>query len=558
MLLCLPLSGGTTYYIVVDGYSGDAGSYQFYMDPSYWNVGGEVVASATEISSLPFLGFGFTCPWANNYDETCPYSGSTSQDVVYAYSPLWSEHVDIDLCLSQFDTKLYVYEDAVTPGDPYACNDDYYFDGECGVYASAIMNLELRGGHTYYIVVDGYDGYCGYYMLHMDSYDPVYEVVVNASGAGLYPTIQDGVWAVADGGTVWLGDGDFSGPGNNAIYGTGREITVRSQSGDPEACRINCNTLAAPSYPMKPGASGSLGRRGPIREFPDGRSLPRGNWGLVFWDGETSATVLQDVGFMNATETALYVWFSSPTIRNCVFIGNGGMDAGGISLWVSESQIENCYFEQNIGNRGGGIFALECALDIDECRFVQNLAFDRGGGIYLSPTSAANQDTRIRNSLFAQNTSNLGGGLFQDVAFPGAEVFIQNCTFAENVAGVGSAIALQSGDMKLWMSLIAFNSGGIGVECDVPGTLDVACTNIFGQPAGDWADCLAPFAGIDHNMWLNPEFCCILGTGIYTLQSDSPCAPANNPCGLLVGCDNVNCGESNTALTTWGDLKRLY
>lgn len=119
--------------------------------------GGENVASAFILAGpLPFNTAGTTLGYADDYDEVCPYTGSTAPDVVYSYTPPAGVTVDIDLCGSSFDTKLYIYENAVTPGFPFDCNDDFYFDGPCGQYVSKIEGLFLAGGNTYYIVIDGY------------------------------------------------------------------------------------------------------------------------------------------------------------------------------------------------------------------------------------------------------------------------------------------------------------------------------------------------------------------------------------------------------------------
>lgn len=127
-------------------------------------VGGEDVANAVVIMELPYADGGDTCGFLDDYDEVCPYSGSTSPDVVYQYTPTGDGLVDITLCqgATAYDTKLYVYEDEVTPGAPFACNDD-----ECPGYVSELMGLQLNLGHTYFIVVDGYYGDCGYYDLDM-------------------------------------------------------------------------------------------------------------------------------------------------------------------------------------------------------------------------------------------------------------------------------------------------------------------------------------------------------------------------------------------------------
>ena len=71
--------------------------------------------------------------------------------------------VNITLCNgSDYDTKLFVYQDMHTPGAPYACNDD-----ECPGYVSELMNLQLALGHTYYICIDGWSSDCGNYIIDM-------------------------------------------------------------------------------------------------------------------------------------------------------------------------------------------------------------------------------------------------------------------------------------------------------------------------------------------------------------------------------------------------------
>ncbi|MCD4691160.1 hypothetical protein K8S17_06820 [bacterium] len=135
-------------------------------------VGGETIATATVIAGLPYTDAGNTCVFADDYDEACPYTGSTSPDCVYAFTPGVDMTVDMFLCMSSYDTKIFVYENVHTPGAPYACIDD---NGDCAnfntyLYQSWLTEVALFAGNTYYIVVDGYGGDCGDYILD------VYEV----------------------------------------------------------------------------------------------------------------------------------------------------------------------------------------------------------------------------------------------------------------------------------------------------------------------------------------------------------------------------------------------
>ena len=54
------------------------------------------------------------------------------------------------------------------------------------------------------------------------------------------PTIQAGIVAAAEGDTVLLMDGAFTGPGNRDIDFVGKAVTVRSTGGDPTMCVIDC------------------------------------------------------------------------------------------------------------------------------------------------------------------------------------------------------------------------------------------------------------------------------------------------------------------------------
>lgn len=118
--------------------------------------GGETIADALEVP-FPFSDTGATCDNIDDYDEQCPYSGSTSPDVVYTFVPPYSCSVDIDLAGSTYDTKAYVYDADL---NVVACNDDYYPD-----YVSLLQAVPFDGGQRYYLVIDGYGGDCGEYVV---------------------------------------------------------------------------------------------------------------------------------------------------------------------------------------------------------------------------------------------------------------------------------------------------------------------------------------------------------------------------------------------------------
>jgi len=132
--------------------------------PSGDRQGGEDVFSATVIPALPYSDSGTTTGHYDDYDEICPYSGSTSPDVVYSFNVTQPNFfVNVDLCGSAYDTKTYIYD---ANFNLVACNDDYWYDSTCGYYPSFIEEAIVPVGQIY-IVVDGYYGAYGNYVINV-------------------------------------------------------------------------------------------------------------------------------------------------------------------------------------------------------------------------------------------------------------------------------------------------------------------------------------------------------------------------------------------------------
>jgi len=142
--------------------------------PTYeGRVGGEDIEHAVVIPpNFPwtYTDAGNTCDFLDDYDEVCPYTGSVAPDVVYSLTPYNYMCLTVSLCNSFYDTKLYIYEDEWTPGEPYACNDDADCYSPPVPFTSEIGFVVLYPGHTYYIVVDGYGADCGDYVLELSEW----------------------------------------------------------------------------------------------------------------------------------------------------------------------------------------------------------------------------------------------------------------------------------------------------------------------------------------------------------------------------------------------------
>jgi hypothetical protein len=124
--------------------------------------GGETMADAIPIETLPFSDTGATCDNRNDAGLSCA-GGAASADVFYVLSPTRDMVIDASLCGSAYDTALGIYEDGIE----IACSDDF-----CGLQ-SDIDNLFVHGGRTYHIQVDGFgSSACGSYVLNVTERPP--------------------------------------------------------------------------------------------------------------------------------------------------------------------------------------------------------------------------------------------------------------------------------------------------------------------------------------------------------------------------------------------------
>ncbi|MBI88843.1 MAG: hypothetical protein CMG60_02045 [Candidatus Marinimicrobia bacterium] len=153
--------------------------------------GGETVEDAVTITEFPTTLTGTIVGYDNDYD--CNDIGtSESGDVVYSITPENDMVVDLSLCYSSYDTKIFVFENeagnfATTVYGEWACNDDYYYgeqQGDCTQWSSAIQGVSMAAGNTYYIVIDGWNGEEGDYVLDIEPFNPHigYAIYDNSSG----------------------------------------------------------------------------------------------------------------------------------------------------------------------------------------------------------------------------------------------------------------------------------------------------------------------------------------------------------------------------------------
>jgi hypothetical protein len=128
--------------------------------------GSDLPDGTVSIPSLPFSDTGSTVGAGDEFDAVCPFTGSTSPDEFYAFSPAADVSIVVSLCNSGYDTKVYILDSSFAE---IACNDD-----ACGPdgFRSELDCTLLEGGETYHIAVDGFGGDSGTYEIHVEECTP--------------------------------------------------------------------------------------------------------------------------------------------------------------------------------------------------------------------------------------------------------------------------------------------------------------------------------------------------------------------------------------------------
>lgn len=380
-----------------------------------------------------------------------------------------------------------------------------------------------------------------------------------------YPTIQMGVNAAVSGDTVLVAPGIYRLAGNCDIQFGGRRLVVRSSAG-AESTVIDCGATPFDLH----------------RAF-------------FIHEGETSGRI---AGF---------------TIRNGRAATNGGIPqtlGGGVCVYHASMAIEGCVVQSCFAGLGGGIGALSSTITVENCQIVNNGA-ERGAGFFSDDGTPV-----ILDSFIAGNTAGgTAGGVLLYVAHGGA---IRRCKIVGNIAGVGGGMRLDTIESlpvtTIEESIIAGNAGG-GVDCyaviagrvqfnnctitgnnaiygggislctsaialnrtiirdncaDQDDDVSVTCFEppasiVFSccafNPAGLGAGGTYTYSG--PQVVTDPRFCIAVSCenapqsdADYSLRDDSPCLPAQSPCGVLVGAVGLGCVVDGVSQPAGADLNR--
>ncbi|MCP4546370.1 MAG: right-handed parallel beta-helix repeat-containing protein [bacterium] len=403
-------------------------------------------------------------------------------------------------------------------------------------------------------------------------------IEVLPDGTGDQPTIQAAIAIATAADEIVLGDGIFTGPGNRELDTLDKTVTIRSASGNPAGCILDCEADDVDQrriMTIGPSDDNDITLSG--LTFTGGHTSGNPNSGGAI-SIEGGSLTLRSCIFTANTSTAIYATSCRMQLEDCGFSDNSGHKGSALFCHIyCEADIIRCEFRNNHDSYGGAVFGHLSDTDFEDCLFDGNSGAWSGacGFIYTAVTSFTRChfegnlggyvgaislhgicEGDIYQSTFVENEAaiDLGAGAVE--VSKSSIINIEGSTFWGNRAERGAAINSSEERVTMTNCIIAFTDPGRAVTAE-NGDIFMVCSDIFGNADGDWTEPIADQIGLDGNIERDPLFCDAEG-GVFTLHGASPCLAENNDCGLMGAWGFGDCDQVIVEETNWSRLKSIY
>ncbi len=332
--------------------------------------------------------------------------------------------------------------------------------------------------------------------------------------SGDVPTIQDAIDVAGVGDEIVLAPGvyDWSNQGTGTEYGllvvwnTRDGFSIRGEGGAEETI-IDAEGQGRCLYVMG---------------YNDNVTFE----GITFQGGDATQS---QFGYGYGGGVCIHL--TSPTFRDCVFRNNQGDFGGGFATaGVCAALMENCSFHDNFARTiGGGVLLHNStrAMQFQRCRIFGNYSAGQGGGIGVINVPFHFQHSEI----FANLADGNGAAAYVRTA---SNCRFETTTMVGNTGfGEGQVRAEHFADIELDRCIVAFGSLVAAVSADPNSSLQIACSDVFGNDGGDGMGSGVVDQG--GNFSLDPLFWNASASD-FRLQPTSPCAAGGHP-------DGSDCGR---------------
>ncbi|MBZ0267958.1 hypothetical protein K8I85_07370 [bacterium] len=349
---------------------------------------------------------------------------------------------------------------------------------------------------------------------------------VYPDGSGDAPTIAAAIDSSAAGDEILLHPGtyfehDLPLRGDTALRGVGGardEIVVDGHvGGDPGASVFR---LPEPHYVIE---SWSL----------EGVRLTGANVAVV---AGARAELLVTNCVIDTCDTGIYS--GRADVDDCEFIDIAHTGSG-VGANIARGSIRNARFE-GIGAPGSPASAVATGFSmvLENCDFLGNQA-RTGGAVFTGG------ETTITGCRFVGNSATESGGALCVI---GGVTTVTGCTFTGDTADSGSCAFVRAGAvLNLDRCLVAYEQGDYEIDGSPGAIVNTTCTDFYANGPGIPGPFVRERLTGGTTFAADPLFC---SPGEWTIADLSPCAPANSPCGALIGLEPVACATSGVWIET--------